>query len=110
VIAGGPNQYFNPNAFSPPLPGTYGNVGRNVLQGPSLIETDLSLTKTLRFSERLNLQFRSEFFNIFNHTNFNAPNPVVLASATGGPSPTAGVITATATTSRQIQFGLKLMW
>jgi hypothetical protein len=110
VILGGPNQYFNPNAFSQPLPGTYGNVGRNALQGPSLVETDLSLTKTFPFSERLNLQFRSEFFNIFNHTNFNAPNPVVLASATGGPSPTAGVITATATTSRQIQFGLKLMW
>lgn len=110
VITGGPNQYFNPNAFSPPLPGTYGNVGRNVLQGPSLVETDISLTKTFPFSERLNLQFRSEFFNIFNHTNFNVPNPVVFASATGGPSPTAGVITATTTTSRQIQFGLKLMW
>ena len=110
VILGGPNQYFNPNAFTQPLPGTYGNVGRNVLQGPSLVETDLSLTKTFPFSERLNLQFRSEFFNIFNHTTFNVPNPVVFASATGGPSPTAGVITATTTTSRQIQFGLKLMW
>jgi hypothetical protein len=110
VILGGPNQYFNAHAFSQPLPGTYGNVGRNVLQGPSLVETDLSLTKTFPFSERLNLQFRSEFFNIFNHTNFNVPNPVVFASATGGPSPTAGVITATTTTSRQIQFGLKLMW
>jgi hypothetical protein len=110
VITGGPNQHFNSNAFSPPLPGTYGNVGRNVLQGPSLVETDISLTKTFPFSERLNLQFRSEFFNIFNHTNFNVPNPVVFASATGGPSPTAGVITATTTTSRQIQFGLKLMW
>jgi Carboxypeptidase regulatory-like domain len=110
VILGGPNQYFNPNAFTQPLPGTYGNVGRNVLQGPSLVETDLSLTKTFPFSERLNLQFRSEFFNIFNHTTFNVPNPVVFASSTGGPSPTAGVITATTTTSRQIQFGLKLMW
>ena len=110
VITGGPNQYFNPNAFSPPLPGTYGNVGRNVLQGPSLTETDISLTRTFPFSEQLNLQFRSEFFNIFNHTNFNVPNPVVFASATGGPSPTAGVITAATTTSRQIQFGLKLMW
>jgi hypothetical protein len=110
VILGGPNQYFNPNAFSQPLPGTYGTVGRNVLQGPNLVQTDLSLTKTFPFSERLNLQFRSEFFNIFNHTNFNVPNPVVFAAATGGPSPTAGVITATTTTSRQIQFGLKLMW
>jgi hypothetical protein len=110
VILGGPNEYFNPNAFIPPLPGTYGNVGRNILQAPGLTETDLSLAKLFSFSERLRLQFRTEVFNLFNHTNFNAPNPVVYASATGGPSPTAGVITATSTTSRQIQFGLKLLW
>ncbi len=110
VIQGGPNGYFNPSAFLQPLPGTYGNVGRNILQGPALVETDLSLTRKFSFSERWNMQFRSEFFNVFNHTNFNIPNPVVFASSTGGPSPTAGVITATSTTSRQIQFGLKLMW
>jgi hypothetical protein len=110
VIQGGPNQYFNAGAFVQPLPGTYGNVGRNILQGPGLVETDLSLTKMFSFADRLKLQFRSEFFNIFNHTNFNTPNPVVYASATGGPSPTAGVISSTTTTSRQIQFGLKLLW
>ncbi len=110
AIQGGPGQYFNPNAFIQPLPGTYGNAGRNILQGPGLVETDISLAKKFSISERLGLQFRSEFFNVFNHTNFNTPNPVVFASATGGPSPTAGVITATSTTSRQIQFGLKLMW
>ncbi|HET6929268.1 MAG TPA: carboxypeptidase-like regulatory domain-containing protein [Candidatus Acidoferrum sp.] len=110
VILGGPTQYFNPNAFIQPLPGTYGNVGRNILEAPGLTETDLSLTKSFSFSERLHLQFRTEVFNLFNHTNFNAPNPVVYASSTGGPSPTAGVITATSTTSRQIQFGLKLLW
>jgi hypothetical protein len=110
VIQGGPNRYFNPSAFIQPLPGTYGNAGRNILQGPGLVETDLSLTKKFSLSDRLNMQFRSEFFNVFNRTNFNIPNPVVYASATGGPSPTAGVITATSTTFRQIQFGLKLMW
>lgn len=100
VILGGPGLYFNPNAFIQPLAGTYGNAGRNVLTGPALVETDFSLAKKLAFSERVNLQFRAEFFNIFNHTNFNTPNPVVYTAAVGGPSPTAGVITSTATTSR----------
>ncbi len=99
-----------PAAFIQPLTGTYGNAGRNVLRGPTQFETDFSLAKKIVFTERLNLQFRAEFFNIFNHTNFNTPNPVVYTAATGGPSPTAGVITSTATTSRQIQFGLKLLW
>ncbi len=61
-------------------------------------------------TERLNVQFRAEFFNLFNHTNFNTPNPVVFTAATGAASPTAGVITATSTSSRQIQFGLKLLF
>jgi hypothetical protein len=110
VIEGGPNQYFHPNAFIQPLPGTYGNAGRNILQGPRLVTTDVSLAKKFALTERLDLKFRAEFFNVFNHTNLNTPNPVVYAAATGGPSPTAGVITSTATTSRQIQFGLKLLW
>ena len=110
VILGGANRYFDSNAFVQPLPGTYGNAGRNTLQGPRLYETDLSVAKRLAFRERFNLQFRAEFFNLFNHTNFNTPNPVVYASATGGPSPTAGVITSTSTTSRQLQLGLKLLW
>jgi hypothetical protein len=110
VVLGGANKYFDPNAFLQPLPGTYGNAGRNILEGPKLIETDVSLTKKFAFTERLNLQFRSEVFNLFNHTNLNTPNPVVYAAATGGPSPTAGVITSTSTTSRQIQLGLKLLW
>jgi hypothetical protein len=105
-----PNQYFNPLAFIQPLPGTYGNAGRNILRGPRLITTDLSFAKGFSLTERLNLKFRAEFFNLFNHTNMNTPNPVVYAAATGDPSPTAGVITSTATTSRQIQLGLKLAW
>lgn len=110
IVQGGPTAYFNPAAFVQPLPGTYGNAGRNILQGPGLATTDISLAKKFALTERLDLQFRTEAFNIFNHTNFNTPNPVVYAAATGGPSPTAGVITSTSTTSRQIQFGLKLLW
>jgi len=116
IILGGPGEYFNPNAFIPPTTGvstigTYGNAPRNFLQGPGLAETDLSLAKKFQFKERLSLQFRAEFFNIFNRTNFNNPNPVVFTSATTVlPSATAGVITSTSTTSRQVQFGLKLLW
>jgi hypothetical protein len=110
VILGGSNEYFNPNAFIQPLPGTYGNAGRNILPGPRLFETDFAVARRFAISERFNVQFRGEFFNLLNQTNFNTPNPVVFAAATGGPSPTAGVITSSATTSRQIQLGLKLLW
>src|SRR5258706_1157071 len=59
VIQGGPNGYFNPSAFLQPLPGTYGNVGRNILQGPALVETDLCLTRKFSFAERWKWQFGS---------------------------------------------------
>jgi hypothetical protein len=110
VVLGGPNRYYDPNAFIVPLNGTYGNVGRDTLEGPGLATLDLSAAKKILLTERVSLQFRSEFFNILNHTNFNSPNPIVFTAAAGGPSPTAGVITSTTTTSRQIQFGLKLQW
>jgi hypothetical protein len=110
LIPGTPNQYFNPSAFILPVPGTYGNIGRNVLVGPGLATMDLSIAKNTAISERVRAQFRAEFFNIFNRANFETPNAVVFTSATSTSSPAAGVITSTATTSRQIQFGLKLLW
>jgi len=110
VIQGGLNQYFNPNAFVVPPNGTYGNVGRDILTGPGLATLDASLLKNFTWGERLKLQFRSEFFNVLNHANFGTPNPIVFTSSSGGPTPTAGLINNTSTTSRQIQFGLKLLW
>jgi len=103
-----PNRWFNPNAFVLPPPGTYGNLGRGTLTGPGLAEMDISLLKNTVLTDRLNLQFRAECFNALNHANFVTPNPIVFAA--GAVSPTAGLITATATTSRQIQFGLKLIF
>ncbi len=100
-------EYFNPSAFLPPATGTYGNVSRDALVGPDLSELDFSAVKTSRLTQKLNLEFRAEFFNILNHTNLLTPNEVVYSSATAGISPTAGVVTATSTTSRQIQFGAK---
>jgi hypothetical protein len=110
VILGSPNKYFNSNAFIVPVAGTYGNVGRDTLTGPGLAQLDFSVAKNTAVSERFNLQFRAEFFNVLNHTNFGTPNPVVFSSASSAPAPTAGVITSTASTSRQIQFGLKLLF
>ena len=112
------SQWFNPAAFTAPYPGTFGNAGRDSLSGPGLGDLDLSIGKTTTIHERLKAQFRAEYFNILNHTNFTTPNPVVLSNGptpskpTTAPaiSPTAGVITATSTTSRQLQFGVKLLF
>jgi hypothetical protein len=109
VILGGPGEYFNPAAFSAPVTGTYGDAGRDSLTGPGLTSLDFSVDRKFAIKERLALQFRAEIFNILNHANFNEPNPVIYTSATAL-SPTAGVISSTTTTSRQIQFGLKLLW
>ena len=110
VVKGGASRYFNPAAFVPPVNGTYGNVGRDTLAGPGLTELDISAIKNTAVTEHVNLQFRAEFFNVLNHANFSTPNPVVYTSATATPATTAGLITATSTTSRQIQFGLKLLF
>jgi hypothetical protein len=80
-----------------------GNNGRNSLYGPKLVNFDFSLFKNTHITERFVAQFRAEFFNIFNHSNFQAP---VDNNTLGNGS--SGVIDSTTTTSRQIQFGLKL--
>jgi hypothetical protein len=110
VLLENPNQWFNPNAFILPAPGTYGNLGRGTLTGPGLADVGVSLFKTTAVSERAILQFRSEFFNVLNRANFGTPNATVFSG--GAISASAGLITATATatTSRQIQFGLKLIY
>jgi hypothetical protein len=104
-------QWFDANAFILPDVGTWGNLGRGTFTGPGLANVDLSLLKNIAVSEKTGLQFRTEFFNAFNRTNLGSPNPIVFAGTAANPSaisPSAGLITATTTTSRQIQFGLKL--
>jgi hypothetical protein len=113
VILGKPNKWFDPDAFlapanTPANGGFYGNVGRDTLSGPGLATWDFSVLKDTRLRERLSLQFRAEIFNLLNRANFNLPNAVVFTPS--GVSPTAGAITSTSTTSRQVQFGLKLLW
>ena len=103
-------EYFDPRAFLPPAAGTYGNVRRDSLTGPGLSQVDVSVLKDTAIREGVRLQLRAEFFNLLNHTNFLTPNEVVYTSAAGGISPTAGVVTATSTTSRQLQVGAKVVF
>jgi len=101
-----------------PIPGTcanlLGNAGRNSVVGPRLINFDMSLFKdnpVKRISESFNAQFRVEVFNALNHSNFNPPTAnEAIFDGNGVIIPGAGQITSTATTSRQIQFALKLVW
>jgi len=88
-----------------------GNGGRNEIVGPGLINFDFSMVKNTYFKEKYNVQFRAEFFNIFNRANFSAPIANdTLFDQTGAPIGGAGLITQTANTSRQIQFALKFIW
>ncbi len=108
VITGKVEQWFNPNAFSLPPLGTWGAVGRGTLNGPGLAEIDFSVFKTFPITERTRLLFRAEAFNIANKANFGVPNFLIFSG--DSISPSAGQITSTTTSSRQIQFGLKLMF
>jgi Carboxypeptidase regulatory-like domain len=116
VVLANPGQWFNPAAFiaPPSASGFFGNVGRDTYIGPGLATWDFSVLKNTAIRERLSLQFRAEVFNILNRANFNTPNLIVFTPPTAtnlrGLSGTAGAITSTSTTARQVQFGLKLLW
>jgi hypothetical protein len=120
--------FLNPAAFAIPAPGTFGNLGRWALHGPSLAQFDLTLHKRFGLTEKVNLEFRGEIYNILNHTNFanpvsrlnNAlgtganqlqPGQPFTAAAAGG---TFGLSTSTVTkdvglgASRQVQLSLRL--
>jgi hypothetical protein len=113
--------WFNQAAFAIPAlaPGQtlahlFGNARRAALRGPDMVNFDFSAYKTFRLSERFGLAFRAEFFNIFNHPNFNLPNVGSGGGSSGaGFSNTAGGAAITQTlpdAQREIQFGLKLQF
>ena len=68
-----PFRVANPAAFAIPAAGTYGDAGRNILRASGLQQLDLGVLKTMKATERISVQFRAEFFNIFNHPNFATP-------------------------------------
>jgi hypothetical protein len=108
-------SYIKTQCFAVPNPITLrGNLGRNTLIGPGLMNFDFSLFKNnyiKRISDRFNVQFRAEFFNILNHANFAPPlDNRNIFDSTGSPVANAGLITSTQTPSRQIQFAVKLIW
>jgi hypothetical protein len=93
-----------------------GNAGRNILIGPGVTSLDFSVFKNnyiKSISERFNIQFRAEMFNILNHPNFAPPIQGVntdIFDGTGTPNPTAGLLTKTTTTAREIQFAVKVIF
>ena len=95
------NRWFDINAFASPPAFTYGDAGRNILDGPGRKNVDFSVFKDFRITEDTRVQFRAEFFNLTNTPQFDLPN------ATIGSGP-AGTISSTIGIPRQIQFGLKV--
>ncbi len=111
VNPGQPLNYVKLQCFSFPALGVLGNLGRNTLRGPWTNSFDFSVYKNFQLlSERLKIQFRAEFFNLLNHPNFQLASAEVF-DGSGNLIPTAAQIgPPTLTTSRQIQFGMKLKW
>ena len=107
---GTPDLYYDPCAFELPPPGTIGNLGRNTLIAPSVFNLDVSFQREFLLDAKRRLQFRADFFNLPNRTNFNRSvksSAVVFTGNSGGRNSTAGRLGSTATTSRQIQFALR---
>jgi hypothetical protein len=97
-----PDRWFNTAAFVFPAFGTFGNSGRNTLDGPGYQNFNASLVKNTQLSESIKLQLRAEAFNLFNHLNFNLPDNFLG-------SPTFGRILS-AQSPRHLQFGVKLLF
>jgi hypothetical protein len=108
-IQGAPQRYFDPTVLVLPEAGTYGNMGRNVIVGPGLVNVDMALVKKIALTERINFQFRGETFNLFNNVNWAQPS-VSTFQSNGSYAGNVGAITATSTSGRQMQLALKLVF
>lgn len=107
VILGDPGRYFDPLAFALPEAGFLGNLGRNTLSGPGLFSLNAAMHKALWRSERQEIRFRFETFNLTNRPNFDGPWELRLFASSGGRVGSAGRIISTSTPSRQIQVAVR---
>ena len=94
--------WFDPSCFAKPAPNYFGDSGTNIITGPGINNWDMGIGKVFPIREAMDLQFRTELFNAFNHTQFLNPDSTMTDS-------TFGRIT-TARPARELQFGLKLLW
>jgi len=110
---GDPNQWFGAveDNFAQTERGYFGNLGRNTGVGPGLATVDFSILKNISMGETASFQFRTELFNVFNRTNLHAPERTRGAfGRSGRVNGSFGQIRNTATTSRQIQFAMKILF
>ena len=112
LITGDPNHWFDTSAFTLPPAGTLGNTPRDFLRGPAFANLDVSIVKNQALIGSRKLQLRLEIFNVLNRANFAVPSRAVFAGAIQNDPvlPTAGQITRTANSSRQLQFGAKFVF
>ncbi len=108
-----PTTWLNPAAFALPAAGSFGNLGRGSIRSPKIVNVDFSVNKNWNFGERYGIQFRAEFFNLFNHPNFvgwdgalNLQNNITDANFGKPTNANFGRLNATQQ-PREIQFGLK---
>ena len=102
------SEWFNAACFSQPSAGELGNANRTPLSGPDFVNTDFSVMKHFAIRERMHLDFRAEFFNLFNHPQFGAPGGNGVGADFN--SPTFAVVNYTVNNPRVIQFGMKLVF
>jgi hypothetical protein len=102
------SKWFNTQCFVAPPPGQLGTASRTPVYGPDFVNTDFSAVKRIRLNEAMNVDFRAEFFNLFNHAQFNAPGLSSTPGADLASPGSFGVITSTVNNPRVIQFALKL--
>jgi hypothetical protein len=106
-IIGSVDRWFDTSVFTPVA--RFGNLGRNIINGPTFNNVDFSVIKNTNFGEKVRAQFRAEFFDLFNHANFGRPGNVVGTPAFGRITSTR-FPTGESGSSRQIQFAVKLLF